>query len=186
MKSKKKRFTQNLIEDIASSLSVVMPIMTDCDQHEDFSSGLENLGEFIPVLPLRNMVLYPGVAMSVMVGREKSLRLIDEAVKHKALIGVVTQKQSEVEEPGYDDLYHCGTVAEVIRMFDIPGGTTTVVLQGKHRFQLEGLVNNEPFVLGRYHLNHSVIPNEEEDREFKVVLSRIKDLTIKILKTRGG
>ena len=76
MKNKKKRFTQNLIEDIASSLSVVMPIMTDCDQHEDFSSGLENLGEFIPVLPLRNMVLYPGVAMSVMVGREKSLTLI--------------------------------------------------------------------------------------------------------------
>lgn len=186
MKNKKKRFTQNLIEDIASSLSVVMPIMTDCDQHEDFSSGLENLGEFIPVLPLRNMVLYPGVAMSVMVGREKSLALIDEAVKHKALIGVVTQKQSEIEEPGFDDLYHCGTVAEVIRVFDIPGGTTTVVLQGKHRFQLEGLVNNDPFMLGRYHLNHSVIPNEEEDREFNVVLSRIKDLTIKILKTRGG
>ena len=186
MKNKKKRFTQNLIEDIASSLSVVMPIMTDCDQHEDFSSGLENLGEFIPVLPLRNMVLYPGVAMSVMVGREKSLTLIDEAVKHKALIGVVTQKQSEIEEPGFDDLYHCGTVAEVIRVFDIPGGTTTVVLQGKHRFQLEGLVNNDPFMLGRYHLNHSVIPNEEEDREFNVVLSRIKDLTIKILKTRGG
>ena len=186
MKNKKKRFTQNLIEDIASSLSVVMPIMTDCDQHEDFSSGLENLGEFIPVLPLRNMVLYPGVAMSVMVGREKSLTLIDEAVKHKALIGVVTQKQSESEEPGFDDLYQCGTVAEVIRVFDIPGGTTTVVLQGKHRFQLEGLVNNDPFMLGRYHLNHSVIPNEEEDREFNVVLSRIKDLTIKILKTRGG
>ena len=69
MKNKKKLFSKSLIEDIASSLSVVMPIMTDCDKNEDFSSGLESLGEYIPVLPLRNMVLFPGVALSVVVGR---------------------------------------------------------------------------------------------------------------------
>ena len=185
MKNKKKLFSKSLIEDIASSLSVVMPIMTDCDKNEDFSSGLESLGEYIPVLPLRNMVLFPGVALSVVVGREKSLALIDEAMRHKALIGVVTQIKSDTEDPHFDDLYHYGTVAEVIRMFDMPGDTTTVVLQGKRRFQLDGLVNEDPFLLGRYHLCEETRPDEGDDREFGMVVSRIKEMTVKILKTRG-
>ena len=161
-----------------------MPIMTDCDKNEDFSSGLDRLGEFIPVLPLRNMVLFPGVALSVVVGREKSLHLIEEAIKHKALIGVSTQIKGDTEDPHFDDLYHYGTVAEVMRVFDLPGGTTTVVLQGKRRFKLQGLVNEEPFLLGRYQLSPETSPIEQEDREFALMVSRIKDLTVKILKTK--
>ena len=184
MKNKKNRFSQSLIEDIASTMSIVMPIMTDCDKNEDFSSGLDRLGEFIPVLPLRNMVLFPGVALSVVVGREKSLHLIEEAIKHKALIGVSTQIKGDTEDPHFDDLYHYGTVAEVMRVFDLPGGTTTVVLQGKRRFKLQGLVNEEPFLLGRYQLSPETSPIEQEDREFALMVSRIKDLTVKILKTK--
>ena len=165
-------------------MSIVMPVMTECDKDEDFSSGLDSLGEFIPLLPLRNMVLFPGVALSVVVGRDKSLKLIEEAIRHKALIGVVAQIKGDTEDPHFDDLYHYGTVAEVMRVFDLPGGTTTVVLQGKRRFQLEGLVNDDPFLLGRYHLAEETRPNEQEDREFSMVVSRIKDLTVKILKTR--
>ena len=165
-------------------MSIVMPVMTECDKDEDFSSGLDSLGEFIPLLPLRNMVLFPGVALSVVVGRDKSLKLIEEAIRHKALIGVVAQIKGDTEDPHFDDLYHYGTVAEVMRVFDLPGGTTTVVLQGKRRFQLEGLVNDDPFLLGRYHLAEETRPNEQEDREFSMVVSRVKDLTVKILKTR--
>ena len=166
MKNKKKRFTQSLLEDLASTFSVVMPIMTECDKNEDFSSGLESLGEHIPILPLRNMVLFPGVAMSVVVGREKSLTVINEAIHKKALIGVLTQKLSDTEEPGYDDLYHYGTVAEVIRMFDMPGGSTTIVLQGKRRFILDGLVADQPYLLGKYHLSEESCPSERMDQEF--------------------
>ena len=184
MNNKKKRFSQSLIEDLTSTMSIVMPVMTECDKDEDFSSGLDSLGEFIPLLPLRNMVLFPGVALSVVVGRDKSLKLIEEAIRHKALIGVVAQIKGDTEDPHFDDLYHYGTVAEVMRVFDLPGGTTTVVLQGKRRFQLEGLVNDDPFLLGRYHLAEETRPNEQEDREFSMVVSRIKDLTVKILKTR--
>lgn len=184
MNNKKKRFSQSLIEDLTSTMSIVMPVMTECDKDEDFSSGLDSLGEFIPLLPLRNMVLFPGVALSVVVGRDKSLKLIEEAIRHKALIGVVAQIKGDTEDPHFDDLYHYGTVAEVMRVFDLPGGTTTVVLQGKRRFQLEGLVNDDPFLLGRYHLAEETRPNEQEDREFSMVVSRVKDLTVKILKTR--
>ena len=81
MKNKKNRFSQSLIEDIASTMSIVMPIMTDCDKNEDFSSGLDRLGEFIPVLPLRNMVLFPGVALSVVVGAVDSLPVREGAVR---------------------------------------------------------------------------------------------------------
>lgn len=165
-------------------MSIVMPVMTECDKDEDFSSGLDSLGEFIPLLPLRNMVLFPGVALSVVVGRDKSLKLIEEAIRHKALIGVVAQIKGDTEDPHFDDLYHYGTVAEVMRVFDLPGGTTTVLLQGKRRFQLEGLVNDDPFLLGRYHLAEETRPNEQEDREFSMVVPRVKDLTVKILKTR--
>ena len=186
MKNKKKRFTQSLLEDLASTFSVVMPIMTECDKNEDFSSGLESLGEHIPILPLRNMVLFPGVAMSVVVGREKSLTVINEAIHKKALIGVLTQKLSDTEEPGYDDLYHYGTVAEVIRMFDMPGGSTTIVLQGKRRFILDGLVADQPYLLGKYHLSEESCPSERMDQEFSLVLSRVKDLTIKVMKMRGN
>ena len=184
MNNKKKRFSQSLIEDLTSTMSIVMPVMTECDKDEDFSSGLDSLGEFIPLLPLRNMVLFPGVALSVVVGRDKSLKLIEEAIRHKALIGVVAQIKGDTEDPHFDDLYHYGTVAEVMRVFDLPGGTTTVVLQGKRRFQLEGLVHDDPFLLGRYHLAEETRPNEQEDREFSMVVSRVKDLTVKILKTR--
>ena len=93
------------------------------------------------MLPLRNMVLFPGVAMPVIVGRPKSMRLIKEAVQKKTLIGVVCQKEMNTEDPGFDDLYTTGVIADIVRVLEMPDGTTTVILQGKKRFSLEALIS---------------------------------------------
>jgi ATP-dependent Lon protease len=126
------------------------------------------------------MVLFPGVAMPVMVGRPKSMRLVKEAVTNKQLIGVVCQKDMDTEEPEFKDLYTTGVVAEIVRVLEMPDGTTTAILQGKKRFRLEELTESEPFLKGRIMMLEDKIP-EKKDREFEALISTVKDLTIKML-----
>lgn len=161
-------------------ISVVMPIVADCDAEEDFSSGIEKIGEEIPILPLRNMVLFPGVAMPVIVGRPKSMRLIKDAIQSKELIGVVCQKEMDTDEPSEDDLFTTGVVADILRILEMPDGSTTVILQGKKRFALDELTEKEPYLKGRITLLEDTRPNKL-DREFDALLSNVKDLTIKML-----
>ena len=115
-------------------MSVVVPILTECDVNEDFTGGVDEVGDELPVLPLRNMVLFPGVAMPVIVGRPKSMRLIKEANQSKSLIAVVCHKDMDIEEPGLDDLYSVGVIADIVSILELPDGSTTVILQGKKRF----------------------------------------------------
>ena len=157
-----------------------MPILTECDVDEDFTEGIEKVGSEIPILPLRNMVLFPGVAMPVIVGRPKSMRLIKEAVHKKALIGVVCQKEMNTEDPGFDDLYTTGVIADIVRVLEMPDGTTTVILQGKKRFALDSLKDTEPYLKGKISLLEDKMP-KKSDREFEALISTIKDLTIKML-----
>lgn len=185
--SKKNKETLYLTENFDEtdhSVSVVMPILMDCDKDEDFSEGLENLGEDLPILPLRNMVLFPGVAMPVVVGRSKSLRLIKEAEQKKKIIGVVCQRETETEDPNSDDLYPTGVVAEVLRVLEMPDGSTTAIVQGKKRFLLHEIIRNEPFLRGRVSLMEDKVPRKN-DREFEALVSTIKDLTIKMLSAGG-
>ena len=186
MNNKKNRITEQLIVELSGAFNTMLPIMTDCDKNEDFTAGLERLGKNVPILPLRNMVLFPGVAMSVVIGRDKSRALIDKAVKDKALIGVVCQKQAETENPSAKDLYKYGTIAEVIRMFDMPDGTTTVLLQGKARFFLADLVAEEPYLIGTQTLDGENMPSARKDSEFGVALTRIKELTQQVLTAQGN
>jgi len=160
--------------------SMVLPVIMDCDVDEDFSQGVEEVGEHIPILPLRNMVLFPGVALPVIIGRPKSMRLVKEAVKKKSMVGVVCQKAVDTEEPGMDDLYTIGVIATIVRVLEMPDGNTTVILQGKKRFELKELVKTEPFLSGRIEMLEDGMP-DKEDREFEALLSTIKDLTIKML-----
>ena len=170
--------------DMDESMTTVMPILMDCDKDEDFSEGIDTVGEALPILPLRNMVLFPGVALPVFVGRPKSMRLIREASQRKILVGVVCQKDPDVEEPGLDDLYPIGTVAEVLRVLELPDGSTTAILQGRKRMTLHSLTATEPYLNGTITLldDH---PAGKDDREFEALISTIKDLTIKMLETAG-
>ena len=170
--------------DIDESMGAVMPILMDCDKDEDFSEGMDKVGETLPILPLRNMVLFPGVAMPIFVGRPKSMRLIREASQRKLLVGVVCQKDAEVEEPGLDDLYPIGTVAEVLRVLEMPDGSTTAILQGRKRMALHSLVDTEPYLNGAISLLDDQ-PAGKDDREYEALISTIKDLTIKMIEAAG-
>lgn len=179
-KDKVTMFAEESYNDLDDNIGIVMPILTDCDVDEDFTEGIERVGEELPILPLRNMVLFPGVAMPVMIGRPKSMRLIKEAAHKKSLIGVVCQKDMNTEDPKLEDLYTTGVVADIVRVLEMPDGTTTVILQGKKRFQLEELSADDPYLTGKIKLLEDVMP-DKSDREFEALVSTIKDLTIKML-----
>lgn len=179
-----KMFAEESYNDLDDNIGVVVPILTDCDINEDFSDGLDAIGETLPILPLRNMVLFPGVALPVIVGRPKSLRLIKEAAQSKKLIGVVCQKEMETEDPGYEDLYTTGVIAEILRVLEMPDGSTTVILQGKKRFFLEELTSEEPYLHGKIRKLEDEVP-KKSDREFEALISTIKDLTIKMISSNG-
>ncbi len=180
MRRKTNVFCQSLFDGLDDNMGIVMPILTECDKDEDFTEGMENVGDVLPILPLRNMVLFPGVAMPVMVGRTKSMRLVREAVRKKTLIGVVCQKEIDTEEPWLKDLYTVGVVADIIRVLEMPDGSTTVILQGKKRFSLKELIETEPYLVGRIKILEDKFP-ADTDQEFEALISTIKDLTIKML-----
>lgn len=180
MKEKTRLYCQSSFDDLDDNLGIVMPILTECDVDEDFTEGIEKVGDVVPILPLRNMVLFPGVAMPVIVGRPKSMRLIKEAVHKKELIGVVCQREMDTEDPGLDDVYTTGVIADIVRVLEMPDGTTTVILQGKKRFQLNEITDTEPYLKGKITLLDDTWP-EKGDREFEALVSTIKDLTMKML-----
>lgn len=184
IKNRMMQLTEDLYDDLDEDMEMIVPILTECDVDDDFMDGIENIGNEIPILPLRNMVLFPGIAMPVMLGRQKSLRLAKEVQGKKILIGVICQKDRETDDPGMDDLYNIGVIAEVVRVLDMPDGTTTAILQGKKRFELKELTQTEPYLKGKVELLEDVMP-DKKDREFEALISTIKDLTIKMLKSEG-
>ncbi|HBN44664.1 MAG TPA: endopeptidase La [Parabacteroides distasonis] len=180
MKEKTRVFCQNSFDDLDDNIGIVMPILTECDVDEDFAEGIEKVGDTIPILPLRNMVLFPGVALPVIIGRPKSMRLIKEAVHKKSLIGVVCQKEMGTEDPILEDLYTTGVIADIVRVLEMPDGSTTVILQGKKRFELNELTETDPYLSGKITVLEDTKP-DKTDREFEALISTIKDLTIKML-----
>lgn len=180
MKDKRKVFCQDPFDDYDENIGIVMPIITECDMDEYFSEGIEEISDVLPILPLRNMVLFPGVAMPVIIGRPKSMQLVKDVVKNKGLIGVVCQKEIETEDPGIDDLYNIGVIAEIVRVLELPDGSTTVIIHGKKRFKLEELTETTPYLKGRVSIIESKKP-KEGDRELEALVSTIKDLTLRLL-----
>lgn len=184
MRDKLTLFSDEQYDDLDDNVGIVMPVLTDCDADEDFSQGMDNMNEALAILPLRNMVLFPGVAMPVMIGRPKSMQLIKESYKNKRLIGVVCQKDMSVNDPAAADLYPIGVVGEIIRILEMPDGNTTVILQGKKRFKLETLIETSPYLTGNYTLLDDA-PPAKNDRELEALVSTIKDLTVKMLTVNG-
>lgn len=179
MKEKTRVFCQNSFDDLDDNIGIVMPILTECDVDEDFTEGIEKVGDTIPILPLRNMVLFPGVAMPVIIGRPKRCA-VKEAVHKKSLIGVVCQKEMDTEDPVLEDLYTTGVIADIVRVLEMPDGSTTVILQGKKRFELNELTETDPYLSGKITVLEDTKP-DKTDREFEALISTIKDLTIKML-----
>ena len=152
----------------------------------DFDGDISNLFNIevdsqLPILPLRNMVLFPGVLVPVVVGRQQSLRLTKKAMKTGCYIGVVCQKDSSVDSPRREDLYDYGTVAKVVKIFELPDSTTTVILQGFCRFRLGEITKNRFYMVGEVTRLTDELP-QESDKEFKALAEACRDLTLECLK----
>ena len=156
-------------------------VIADFDGSEEQLMDIE-VGDTLPVLPLRNMVLFPGVFMPVSLGRLSSLKLAREAEKKNSYIAVVCQTKADTEYPGLEDLHRIGTVAKIVRTLEMPDQTTTVILQGSKRMELQELTATEPYLKARVKLLDEILP-DKNDREFQALLEACKDLTVRYLRT---
>jgi ATP-dependent Lon protease len=143
--------------------------------------NLEAVPELLPILSLRNTVLFPGVVIPITVGRDKSIKLIKDAYKGDKTIGVVSQKDDKIEDPGFEDLNKVGTIASIIRMLRMPDGNTTVIIQGKRRFEVLEVVQTEPYLKASTK-NFDEIRPAKDDKEFLALVSSLKDMALQIIK----
>ncbi|MFZ4547619.1 MAG: endopeptidase La [Bacteroidales bacterium] len=141
----------------------------------------EDVPPILPILPLRNTVLFPGVVIPITVGRDKSIRLIKEFYKGERIIGVVSQKDGDIEDPGYDDLNKIGTVAYIIKILQLPDGNTTAIIQGKKRFELGAMLQSEPYFKAEVRSIDQQVFITNTDKNFEALIASIKDLSIQII-----
>ncbi len=170
---------------------ILSPIFSDEILHEDReyiplldgdSSELspENFPDTLPLLPLRNTVMFPGVLIPIAVGREKSIQLVREANRGNKLIGTISQRDMNVENPELKDLYEVGTVAQIVKILEMPDGSTSVVIQGKNRFRTKELIQDDPYLVTTIDrlADHHPVQGEEE---YEAIITSIKELSVKVI-----
>ena len=158
--------------------SELIPLMTPEDEKE---INNEVLPDSLPILPLKNTVLFPGVVIPITAGRDKSIKLINEANKGDKLIGVVSQIDKNIEDPYLNDIYKTGTVAKILKVLKMPDGNTTVIIQGKKRFTIDKMISEEPYLKAVIESVPEIIP-DLADSEFKAIIESIKELALQIIK----
>ena len=155
-----------------------MPIIPLNDDDEA-NLDAEPIPDEIPILTLRNTVLFPGVVIPITVGRDKSIKAVNDAYKTDKLIGVLAQKDSNIEEPTVSDLEDIGTVAKIVKLIKMPDGGTTIIIQGKKRFKVEEITEDEPYFKAK--ITVLVEENLKDDADFSAMVSSIKDLAAQII-----
>jgi ATP-dependent Lon protease len=155
-----------------------IPLISDEDEDSILN---EEVPETLPILPLRNTVLFPGVILPISVGREQSMKLIRDIYKKSKVLGTVSQKDPDNDAPRMSDLYPVGTVAQIIRILEMPDGSTSVIIQGKRRIQLVEMISEEPYLIARVKQLTDVRP-KKKDTEFEAVVGSLKDLSLRIIK----
>ena len=178
-KKTNKELNQNIL--IASSLEEDSDFISLISDEDEEVLARSDVPELLPVLPLRNTVLFPGVVIPITVGREKSIRLIREVNKKNKILGTVAQIDGEIDDPGVGDIHRVGTVAQIIKILEMPDESTSIIIQGKKRFRIESVVSEEPYLIAR------TIPLEDEkpasrDIEFEAIVGSLKDLSLRIIK----
>lgn len=156
----------------------LIPLMTPEDEEEMSNEELPNS---IAILPLRNTVLFPGVVIPITAGRDKSIKLINDANASGKVIGVVAQRDETIEDPKKDDVYPIGTVARILRVLKMPDGNVTVILQGKKRFEIDKVISEEPYINALIKEVPEKRPGKN-DTEFVAIIDTIKEIAIKIIK----
>ena len=177
--SKKNLFNiDNLSAQDIDENSELIPLMTPEDEIE---ISKEELPSTLPILSLRNTVLFPGVVIPITASRDKSIKLIKDANNFNKLIGVVAQKDESVEDPKVNDIYSIGTVAKILKVLQMPDGNTTVIIQGKKRFEIERVISDSPYITS----NIKDYPEENPgntNSKFSATIDSIKDLSLEIIK----
>ncbi|MES2629995.1 MAG: endopeptidase La [Bacteroidota bacterium] len=166
-----------VLSDAIESEGEFIPLFTAEDEEQ---MNREEVPQTLPILPLRNNVLFPGVVIPITVGRDRSIKLIQEANKGNKVIGVVAQKDQGQDEPSTDDLHHTGTVARIIKMLKMPDGSTTIIIQGKQRFKVLEYQSIDPYFTAR------VERLEEQETlgadNITALISSLKDMSMNIIK----
>ena len=155
-----------------------MPIIPLSDEDDTDADGQTFPGE-LPLLPLRNTVLFPGVVIPITVGRDKSIKAVNDAYKSDKLIGVVAQKDSTIEEPTVSDLEDIGTVAKIVKLIKMPDGGTTIIIQGRKRFKIEEITSEDPYFKATIKVLEE--ENIKGDADFDALVGSIKDLASQII-----
>ena len=177
---KKFRKTANeiLLPDILDGDGDIIPIIADGDDGE-----LEDVEvpEAIPILSLRNTVLFPGVVLPISIGRPKSIQLIKDAYRNNKIVGTVAQKDPDIENPEFQDLHSIGTIGQIVKLLEMPDGSTTAIIQGRKRMVLQELISNDPYFVAKV----KTIPEMKPDilsKDFDAIVGSLKDLSLKIIK----
>ena len=158
--------------------SELIPLMTPEDEAE---INNEKLPETLPILSLRNTVLFPGVVIPITAGRDKSIKLINDANSGSKVIGVVSQKDEMVEDPSASDIHETGTVARILKVLKMPDGNITAIIQGKKRFKVAEVITEEPYMNATIREVPEARP-AVDNKEFDAIIESIKELALKIIK----
>ena len=171
------------LSDEYESEAEFIPIVSDDDESDITEIDIP---ELLPILPLRNTVLFPGVIVPISLGRDKSLKLVREVQKNNGLFGALAQKEADVEDPKVEDLYQVGTIAKVIKLLEMPDGSTSAIIQGKTRFEVEEVVESEPYFKAKVKQLTDIKPEEDKSRDFEALVSSLKDLSLRIIKNSSN
>lgn len=163
---------QNIDED-----SDLIPLMTSDDEE---AISKESLPESLPILPLKNTVMFPGIVIPITATRDKAIKLIKDSNTKSKLIGVVSQKDSKVQSPGLNDIQSNGTVAKILRVLQMPDGNVTVIIQGKKRFSIEKVITEDPYIIAEIKEIKEIKPLKN-NKEFIATIESIKDIALQII-----
>ena len=174
----RKPVSEILFPDILDGEGDIIPIIADGDDGE-----LEDVEvpETIPILSLRNTVLFPGVVLPISIGRPKSIQLIKDAYRNDKIVGTVAQKDPDIENPNFQDLHSVGTIGQIVKLLEMPDGSTTAIIQGRKRMVLHELVSDDPYFMAKVRTIPEIKP-EILSKDFDAIVGSLKDLSLKIIK----
>ena len=172
---------KDIMNDIMSAAGAEVSIIPVVQGEGVMKIDESQLPDSLPILALRNAVLFPGTVYPITIGREKSIRLIEDAERNNTFIGAVPQNDLAVEDPRKEDLYGYGTVAKIVKTLEMPDGTITAILQGYKRFMVESIYDYEPYMIGRVHYLDDIVP--ENDVQTKIVADSLKEKALQIVRS---
>ena len=166
------------LNEIMDEEGDIIPIIADGD---DSDLDEKNLPAEMPVLSLRNNVLFPGVVLPISIGRPKSVKLIRDAYAGSRIVGTVAQKDPEIDDPRFNDLHKVGTIGHIVKLLEMPDGSTTAIIQGKRRIELTGEIRQDPYLVSTYIIRPDIYPHDR-GKEFEAIVGSLKDISLRMVK----